>query len=126
MPVDKSKYPPNWASEIRPRIIERDGHKCKFCGVPNHAVGWRDYRGEWNKLSEGHLGDMETEFAQESGYKVIKIVLTIAHLDQNTKNNNDENLAALCQKCHLNHDKSQHILNARKTREIKQGLQRLF
>ena len=38
MPIDYSKYPANWHSEIRPRILERDGHKCNFCGIPNYAI----------------------------------------------------------------------------------------
>ena len=36
MPFDRKRYPSDWEA-IRARILERDGHKCKFCGVPNHA-----------------------------------------------------------------------------------------
>ncbi len=32
------------------------------------------------------------------------IVLSVAHLDQYPENNAYSNLAALCQKCHLDHD----------------------
>ncbi len=32
MPIDYSKYPPNWKTEIRPAILKREGNKCKFCG----------------------------------------------------------------------------------------------
>lgn len=38
MPINYNDYPPNWKTEIRPRILERDGHCCKFCGVPNYAI----------------------------------------------------------------------------------------
>jgi hypothetical protein len=34
-----------------------------------------------------------------------KFCLTVAHLDQNTRNDTDENLMALCTKCHLAHDR---------------------
>jgi hypothetical protein len=37
------------------------------------------------------------------------IVLTVAHLDQDKGNNRFSNLAALCQRCHLNHDRSRNI-----------------
>lgn len=126
MPCDYSTYHPEWETKIRPDILERDGHKCKFCGIPNYEIGWRDFKGDWNKLSEGHVGDVEAEFAKELGYKVIKVVLTVAHLDGNKDNNDYDNLASLCQKCHLSHDKVQHMTNSRLTRERNKGLQRLF
>lgn|GEM_PF-7130269 len=44
-------------------------------------------------------------------HKLTKIVLSVAHLDRDSKNNNRNNLAALCQKCHLNHDILQHVRN---------------
>jgi 5-methylcytosine-specific restriction endonuclease McrA len=31
----KKDYPANW-QEIRARILERDGHRCKHCGVANY------------------------------------------------------------------------------------------
>jgi len=48
-------------------------------------------------------------------------VLTIAHLDHDTTNNADENLAALCQRCHLSYDAKLHAANARATKEKKSG-----
>ncbi len=32
MPCDYSIYPPNWLSEIRPRILARANNKCEVCG----------------------------------------------------------------------------------------------
>ena len=77
MPCDYSKYPPNWRTEIRPRILERANHRCEFCGVDNYAP-----------LPKG------------------KVVLIIAHLDHDETNWGvaDERLAALCQRCHLRYD----------------------
>lgn len=49
------------------------------------------------------------------------VVLTIAHMDQNVLNNEDGNLRALCQRCHLAWDAVQHRTNARKTRFAKVG-----
>jgi len=100
MPIDYSKYPPDW-KERRARILSRANNKCEFCGVENHSFGVRDSKGKFYLL-EG----MELEAAFIDGDKIIHIVLTIAHLDHDESNWNvqDDRLAALCQKCHLNYD----------------------
>lgn len=125
MPCDYKKYPANWKSEIRPRILEREGNCCKFCGLENGAVGWRDEDGKFH-YSYAYLMAKKNGagFYTTSGF--LKIVLTIAHLDHDVTNNDDMNLAALCQKCHLNYDKEHHKKNSRETIEKKKGLQTLF
>jgi hypothetical protein len=40
----------------------------------------------------------------------------VAHLDHNPQNCADENLKALCQRCHLTYDAKHHALNAATTR----------
>lgn len=40
-----------------------------------------------------------------------RVVLATAHIDRNTDNNKFDNLAALCQRCHLRHDLGQHIFS---------------
>lgn len=87
MPCDYRKYPKDW-KEIRARILVRDEHCCKFCGVKNYSV-----RG------------------------TARIVLTIAHLDHDVTNNSGENLAALCQRCHNRHDKDYRGRNRWYTRQ---------
>jgi hypothetical protein len=137
MPCDYSLYPQNWDTEIRPAILERDGHRCKICRVKNYEY---ILRGEWHNLeayqdAAGNIhstangekiGDQQSEIDNLKTEKAIKVVLTIAHLDHNTENNNYDNLAALCQLHHLRHDKGHHMENSRATREKKRGLQRLF
>jgi len=78
MPVNYEKYPPNWKTEIRPRILERAKHKCENCGVSNYI-------------------------RKDNGKRVV---LTIAHLDHDESNWNvtDERLKALCQACHFRYD----------------------
>lgn len=126
MPIkDKSLYPPDW-KEIRKRILERDGNCCKFCGIQNYSIGYRDYKGEWNEIEKSTYGDAMAQMAEQTGYKVIKIVLTVAHLDHNPANNDESNLASLCQLHHLRLDSEQHRTNAAKTRRKKKGLQELF
>jgi len=84
MPIDYSKYPPNWKTEIRPAILERADNKCEFCGIANYTI-------------------------KPNGTKVI---LTIAHLDHDSSNKDVQldRLAALCQACHLAYDMNRHVL----------------
>jgi len=115
MPIkDKSIYPINW-KQIRERILDRDENECRFCHVPNGMKITRDAKGNWWEAS---FQDGE-HFAFTGHSKPLRIVLTIAHLDHDVSNNADDNLAALCQRCHLRHDIKQHVSNAATTRRLK-------
>ncbi len=48
--------------------------------------------------------------------RIIRIVLTIAHLDHVVENCSDENLQALCQRDHLLHDVDHHAQTRYRTR----------
>jgi len=131
MPCDYKKYPKNWKTEIRPAVLERDGNRCKFCGVGNGQYGFRDKQGLFNNVNTFITGGLLSpneyrEIAKQTGLKLIKIVITIMHLDHNIQNNDLSNLAAGCQKCHLNYDKDHHKANSRNTRNKKKKLQSLF
>jgi len=79
MPINPARYPDNW-KEISNRIrFERAGGKCEFCGAE-------------------HL-----QPHPETGAIVF---LTTAHLDHQLNDHSDKNLAALCQRCHLNYDRA--------------------
>lgn len=141
MPCDYSKYPKDW-KQIRERILERDGYSCKNCGIGNYwVVQWDKRRAKYMRargnrhidlVGRGLSGYAESRLLadlwnDEAAAKVwIVIVLTIAHLNHDTTDNRDENLAALCQRCHLNYDKELHATNARTTREKKLGILKLF
>lgn len=118
MPIDYSKYPPNWKSEIVPRILERDGNACKQCGLSNGAevtsLALWVREGTRYKVRRFWLSN-DTDIARMSLYalpnetKKVKVVLTIAHLDHDEENHevDDDRLAAMCQWCHLNYDASE-------------------
>ena len=130
MPIDYKKYPPNWKTEIRPRILERANNCCENCLVKNYEWIIRGINC-YQKL-DGAIFNMKSELitydyvGSVSNKKPIKIILTIAHLDHDIKNNDLSNLKALCQKCHLDYDKNFHAENRRKTQNAKQGLSDLF
>ena len=134
MPIDYKDYPANWHTEIRPRILERDGHRCKFCSVPNHLVIKRikgdSYRTpgsqEWDMINSRvrNCHSNLTESIRYHGF--TKVVLTIAHLDHDHTNSSDHNLAALCQRCHLQLDGKQHANNRKYGRNWKKNQLKLL
>lgn len=128
MPINYKLYPPNWKTEIRPSILERANNCCEHCGVANYSIGARGADGKWYSVDE--IDNMKSDIGYSlwwGGYpKLIKIVLTIAHLgvdypdgrkgDKTNKMDvRPENLQALCQKCHLNLDIDEHAENRKKT-----------
>lgn len=137
MPFDKTKYPADWRA-ISWRIRQRDRQECKWCGVKNGQWVLRDAKGEpeliwnagWRDPQDGHIqvwweneeGDIcsDTDSYLSTERHPIKIVLTVAHIDHDSTHNTDDNLAALCQQCHLRHDAKQHAANAKITRGQKQ------
>jgi hypothetical protein len=116
MPMDRAKYPPDW-ERIRTAILARAGDRCERCGVANHAYGARDRDGTWHDADdiEAMNGTVGAELFGDFP-KMIRIVLTVAHLNHDTTDNRDENLKPLCQRCHLNHDREHHMRNAAETR----------
>jgi glyoxylase-like metal-dependent hydrolase (beta-lactamase superfamily II) len=122
MPIDYKKYPSNWKTEIRPAILARANNCCEFCGVRNYAIGYRDKNDCWHDIEKSFAGDMIAEGARDRGYKVIKIVLTIAHLDHDVNNNDFSNLKALCQRCHNRYD----VGFRKENRKINKGVLSLF
>lgn len=126
-PENRHRYPTNWP-EIRERIRKRSGDKCEWCGVRNHAVGYRKAGGEFVMLgmSPDDAG-MACDAAEADGFKVIRIVLTVAHIhDHDPANCDDNNLAHLCQRCHNRHDAPMRRHNAAKTRRNGNAIGELF
>jgi len=99
MPIDYKEYHPRW-HQISLFIRKyRAGWRCEWCGAEN---------------GKPH---------PDTGSAVV---LTVAHIDQDKGNNRFHNLAALCQRCHLNHDRDHHRTKQRRNRAIKKGQPDLF
>lgn len=116
-PENKKLYPENW-KEIREQILKRADNKCEFCGVENYAEGYRDKEGQFIKS----VGTQQ-EADELDGEKIIRIILTIAHLDHNPQNNDPNNLRALCQKCRNNYDKEHRKETRKETLRNKNQMQ---
>lgn len=104
MPCDYKKYPKAWKTEIRPFILKRANNCCENekCGVANYSYGWRDAEGNFHLATE-----QEIEAGVSDNFKkIIRIVLTIGHLDHDETNHEVkmDRLRAWCQRCHLKFD----------------------
>ena len=113
MPINYKKYPPNWTSEIVPRILRRAKNKCECCGLENHSIVYSvNFNGKrtWHETFE--VANTQPKSFEMKNRKVVenpkpvKVVLTIAHLDHDETNHNvtDNRLKAMCQLCHLRYD----------------------
>lgn len=101
MPVDWSKYPPNWRDLVA-AVRERSQDRCECrgeCGSP-----------------ACHRSPCEARNGQPHPVTGSRVVLTTAHLDHDTTHNDLGNLRHLCQACHLRYDADFHRRNATKTR----------
>lgn len=119
MPIRRELRPLYRTAEFlsaRERVRARSRGRCEWCRVANRARGYRDERGRFHRVD-----GTATELAEIEGRHIIRIVLTTAHLDHNPRNNHPKNLAVLCQRCHLLHDRDHHIAsragNVRRARE---------
>lgn len=85
--ADYGTYPPDWPA-ISKRIRERSGGRCECHGECCL-----------------HRGRRCTELnGQPAVYARGVIVLTVAHLDHVAEHCDDDNLRAMCQRCHLAYD----------------------
>lgn len=109
-PENAARYPADW-KDISQRIrFERAGGRCECegeCGVE-------------------HDGRCEAEHGKSNPMTGATVVLTTAHLNHVPEECEDENLKAMCQRCHLRYDKHHHAANARATRNAKTGQADLF
>jgi 5-methylcytosine-specific restriction endonuclease McrA len=120
MPFDRRRYPDDW-EDIRARILARAENRCERCGIPNHALGYRDKAGKfWTDEEIDRMVNGDT--LDYPPMRRIRIVLTIAHVhDPDPMNCDESNLEALCQQCHNRHDAPMRAKNAAKTRRARAG-----
>ncbi|MGE5712954.1 MAG: hypothetical protein ACM32F_03690 [Betaproteobacteria bacterium] len=117
MPIRKELrplYPTEWPSLSRAIRFERAGGRCERCGRPHRFRIRQLGDGRW--YDAGH-NDWRNDRGDEAPWPDIvdyatvglkQIILAAAHLDHDPTNSSEENLEALCQRCHLAHDRPHH------------------
>lgn len=99
-PQNKKRYPNDWCKRSHFVRKVRAKNRCEWCGAKNG-------------LAHPDTGSI--------------VVLTTAHVyDHEPEKASLLNLAALCQRCHLNHDREHHLAVRRANREKRSGQMTLF
>jgi hypothetical protein len=90
---------PEWIA-IREQVRLRAHDMCEECGVVNGSTGVR---------VNGIFHATETKNAKVGSMtaygKIIRIVCTVAHVDNQLVDHSLDNLRFWCQRCHLLHDR---------------------
>lgn len=134
-PQDRWLYPIDWPQLSAVIRFDRAKGRCEGCGRPHGASvphlgdgrwwdeaagAWRDGRGR--ALRRGAVPSHKPNdlIAQ------TRVVLAAAHLDHDPSNNQPRNLAALCQRCHIMHDRPEHRRRRWLTMRARKALGDLF
>jgi hypothetical protein len=125
-------YPIDWP--ILSRIIRfgRAHGRCEQCSRP-HARGLLQLEdGRWLDPERGIWRDdagFEAAWPDLEGLARARersVILGVAHLDHDPTNNRPNNLRALCQRCHLRHDRPEHLRRRRLHQQARKALGDLF
>ena len=99
--MDKTRYPSDWAHISYRLRSERAGWKCEWCGAAKGDKLAQPGRSVY--LSVAHLGVKKPDGSPGDKHDKMDV--------------RDENLAVLCQRCHLNFDRADHLAVQRKRRQ---------
>jgi hypothetical protein len=109
MPMkDRARYPKDWKAISR-QIRARAAGQCECegeCGLHREHPGPRRCEEQHGKAAKWARGT---------------VLLTVAHLNHTPEDCRDENLKAMCQRCHLRYDVPHHRTNAARTRHQKRN-----
>lgn len=114
MPVRKELLPlygPDWPAISQRIRFDRAGGRCEACGRPHGALIITTPNGGWIDPATGEAWLPGGRAAAFRG--TTRVFLATAHLDHNPANNDDSNLKALCQRCHMVNDLWQHVRQRR-------------
>jgi hypothetical protein len=117
-PSERARYPPDWPA-ISLRIRERSGGRCEChgdCGRDHDAESlWAGVDALRALDVEGPPGPLpyvqgrcEAQNGRPHPVTGSKVVLTVAHLNHTPEDCTDDNLLAMCQRCHLKYDAAHH------------------
>ena len=125
-------YPIDWPQLSRQVRFVRAGGRCERCGRPHGRTVHHLGDGRWfDAAAEAWRDDRGREveppgYAEYKSLRRTRVVLAAAHLDHDPTNSKPRNLKALCQRCHMLHDRPEHRRRIRTTLLLRRALGDLF
>lgn len=125
-------YPPDW-NEISAAVrFDRAQGRCEACDRPHGytVTGLRD--GRWYDPTRGDwrgpdgIPALWPDIIDTSNARAWRVRLAACHRDHDPRNNAPANLLALCQRCHLIHDRPYHLRRRRLHYLLRRALGDLF
>ena len=136
MPIRRHRrffYPIDWVQLSQMIRFRRDKGRCESCGRPHGRTvahlgdgRWWDEEASVWRSGRGRVLRSLPPLALEAATEKTKVVLACAHLDHDPGNNEMSNLKALCQRCHMLHDKPEHLRQRYITYRKRKALGDLF
>ena len=127
-PENRWLYPIDWRELSRLIRFERAKGRCERCGRPHgrdvvhlgDGTWWDEEQGRWRDGCGRQVRGLPLPSLLEARQPsldgidpvallpVTRVVLASCHLDHDPGHNRPRNLAALCQRCHMIHDREEH------------------
>ena len=117
-PQHRWLYPIDWPQLSAFIRFGRAKGRCEICKRPHGRVvfhlgdgrWWDDEGATWRSGRGRALSRMSggPHSIKDGSLATTKVALAAAHLDHDPTNNRSRNLKALCQRCHMLHDRSEH------------------
>jgi hypothetical protein len=104
-PENRARYPSDWKAISQRIRFDRAANRCECLG----------------ECGDDHGGRCAALNHQLHPLTRSWVVLTVAHLDHQPENCGDDNLRAMCQRCHLRFDRDLHASTAAATRRARLG-----
>jgi hypothetical protein len=110
-------YPIDWRELSSVIRFERAHARCEQCRRPHGQVvchlgdgrWWDEAERTWRNGRGRKLRNLAAPDRSSSRLRQTRVLLATAHLDHDPTNNRPGNLKALCQRCHMLHDREEHL-----------------
>ena len=137
MPISRHHrwlYPIDWRELSASIRFRRAKGRCEGCGRPHGRVvlhqgdgrWWDDERQAWRDGDGRTVRRLPPPHSVIDRTRLTSVVLSACHRNHDPTNNHERNLAALCQRCHILHDKTEHLRRRRLTYLARRAMGDLF
>ena len=110
-------YPVDWPQLSALIRFQRAKARCEACGRPHGELvfhlgdgrWWDAEASTWRSGRGRELGSLASPEHWTRQLLTTRVVLACAHLNHDPTDNRPRNLKAFCQRCHILHDRPEHL-----------------